>query len=133
MLDGSNSRVNVPIPFRFTSPTGMTSKAWVNPSATLTGWNTVMLKEQTGGLVYAMYGNTDTNRPSGHVFVTAETNTRGTAQVAANVWTHLAATYDSSILRLYVNGVQVNSVAVGGSILPATGALRIGGNAIWGE
>ena len=132
-FDGSNSRVNIADSLSLHLTSGMTLEAWVNPSATLTGWNTVILKEQTGGLVYAMYGNTDTNRPSGHVFVTAETNTRGTAQVAANVWTHLAATYDSSILRLYVNGVQVNSVAVGGSILPATGALRIGGNAIWGE
>jgi hypothetical protein len=132
VFDGA-SRVDIADSASLRLTTGMTLEAWVQPAGTLTGWNTVVLKEQTGGLVYAMYGNTDTNRPSGHVFVTAEVNTRGTVQVAANVWTHLAATYDSSILRLYVNGTLVNSIAVGGAILPATGALRIGGNAIWGE
>jgi hypothetical protein len=132
-FDGTKSRVDVPDSVSLRLTTGMTLEAWVQPSATLSGWNTVMLKEQTGGLVYALYGNSDTDRPSGHVFVNAEVNTRGIVQVAANVWTHLAATFDGSILRLYVNGAQVSSLAVAGSILPATGALRIGGNAIWGE
>ena len=36
-------------------------------------------------------------------------------------------------MRLYVNGVQVGSTAVSGSMAASTGALRIGGNAIWGE
>ena len=36
-------------------------------------------------------------------------------------------------MRLYVNGSQVSSRAVSGSIVTTTGALRIGGNNIWGE
>ena len=42
-------------------------------------------------------------------------------------------TYDGTTLRLYVNGTQVSSTATGGAIPASTGALRIGGNAIWGE
>jgi hypothetical protein len=50
-----------------------------------------------------------------------------------NTWTHLTATYDASTLRLFVNGVQVGSQTTTGALLTSTGALRIGGNSIWGE
>jgi Concanavalin A-like lectin/glucanases superfamily len=36
-------------------------------------------------------------------------------------------------LRVYVNGTQVASRAVSGPITISSGALRIGGNAVWGE
>jgi len=58
---------------------------------------------------------------------------RGTAQLPLNTWTHLAVTHDGTTLRLYVNGAQVGSRAVAGSLLTSSGALRIGGNSIWGE
>jgi hypothetical protein len=37
------------------------------------------------------------------------------------------------MLRLYLNGVEVNARATSGSIVASSGALRIGGNAVWGE
>ena len=55
------------------------------------------------------------------------------ASLPLNTWSHLAVTYDGSSLRLYVNGDQVGSAAVSGSIPASSGPLRIGGNAIWGE
>jgi hypothetical protein len=58
---------------------------------------------------------------------------QGGARLTANVWAHLAATYDGAMLRLYVNGVQVASRAQTGLITTTTGPLRTGGNAIWGE
>lgn len=57
----------------------------------------------------------------------------GGSQLAVNTWTHLAATYDGAMLRLYVNGVQVASRAQTGSISVSSGSLRIGGDNIWGE
>jgi Concanavalin A-like lectin/glucanases superfamily len=107
-------------------------EAWVDPSV-LSGCRTVLLKEQSAGMVYGLYANTDTSRPSGHVSTPGETDTRGTAQLALNTWTHLAVTYDGSTLRLYVNGTQVSSKAVTGAMPAGTQPLRIGGNAIWGE
>jgi hypothetical protein len=52
---------------------------------------------------------------------------------ADDVWSHLAATYDGTTLRLYVNGVQTAERVVGGAIAVSDGALRFGGNAVWGE
>ena len=131
-FNGSTSRVDIPDSASLDLTTGMTMEAWVRPT-TLSSWRTVLMKEQTGGLVYGLYANSDTNRPSAHVYLGAETDTRGTAQLAANTWTHLAATYDGSVLRIFVNGVQASSRTLGGSILTSTSALRIGGNSIWGE
>ena len=61
---------------------------------------------------------------------TTDRAVRGTAAIPLNAWTHLAATYDAatSIMRYYVNGVQVGTTAGNGSINVDDGALRIGGN-----
>jgi hypothetical protein len=42
-------------------------------------------------------------------------------------------TYDRTRLRLYVNAVEVASIAATANIMTSSGALRIGGNAVWGE
>ena len=52
--------------------------------------------------------------------------------MAANVWTHLAVTYDGAA-KLYVNGTQVTSRAVSDSVATSTSPLRSGGGRIWGE
>src|SRR5262249_26764774 len=46
---------------------------------------------------------------------------------------HLAATYDGSNINFYVNGVLAGSGSATGTITTSTGALRFGGNSIWGE
>ena len=62
-----------------------------------------------------------------------ELGTRGTAALPLNQWSHLAATYSGSTMRLYVNGVQVATRSVGTGLTTGTLPLRIGGNSIWGE
>ncbi len=131
-FDGVNDWVTVPDAASLDLTTNMTLEAWVNPTSAA-GWRTALMKEQTGGTVYALYGNTDNNRPSAHAYTSTEFDTRGTAALALNTWSHLAATYDGANLRLYVNGTQVSSRAVIGSLVNSTGALRIGGNSIWSE
>jgi Concanavalin A-like lectin/glucanases superfamily/Putative esterase len=137
-FDGVNDMVTVADSALLDLTTGMTLSAWVFPTAHGNGvWRNVLIKERPGGEVYNLYSNTDTNVPIVYVVRNAAPSTpleaRGTAQVPLNTWTHLAATHDGTTLRLYINGAQVRSRGVSGSLLTSTGALRIGGNAVWGE
>jgi hypothetical protein len=53
----------------------------------------------------------------------------GPSTLAANAWSHVAATYDGAALNLYVNGQKVATRALTGSIAVTSGVLRIGGSA----
>ena len=102
------------------------------PNAAGPSWRTVLFKEKTGGMVYSLYASENTNRPVAQVDIDGERNALG-APLALNAWTHLAATYDGSILRLYVNGTLASSLSVGDDIPPRRGRWQIGGNSIWRE
>ena len=62
-----------------------------------------------------------------------ERNAVGSAALPLNAWSHLATTFDGSVVRLFVNGVQAGSLPFSGSMAASTGALRLGGNGVWGE
>jgi PKD repeat protein len=132
-FDGVNDWVSVADAASLDLSGGMTLEGWVRPSAAGSSWRTVLLKETSGNLAYALYSNEGSDRPSGHVNVAGDRETRGTGAVALNAWTHLATTYDGATLRLFVNGVQVSTRALPGQILQTTGAMRIGGNGVWPE
>ena len=110
----------------------MTLEAWVRPTG-LGDWRAVLLKEQPGQLVYALYASTDNGRPSGHVFTSGDMMVRGPSVLPADTWSHLAMTWDGTTERLYVNGTQVATTALTGTAATSSGALRIGGNNVWGE
>jgi hypothetical protein len=115
--------------------TGMTLEAWVYPAVQPTSWRAIITKERPNSVVYYLHAGSDsTNRPAtGVVAGSTEQTLYGGTRLAANAWVHLAATYDGANQRLYVNGTQVASRAQTGPILTSTGALRIGGNNVFGE
>jgi hypothetical protein len=131
------SFVTIPPAASLNLTTGMTLQAWVYPTATPTNWSTVLLKEQPGALVYGLYAGSPTNRPSIYCNISTsssgEQGFAGPSALPLNTWSHLAGTYDGATLRLYVNGAVVASQAFTGSIVTSTGAVRIGGNSVWGE
>ncbi|HET8755556.1 MAG TPA: LamG-like jellyroll fold domain-containing protein [Solirubrobacteraceae bacterium] len=131
-FDGVNDIVTVPDSNLLDLGPGMTLEAWVKPTTT-NDWRTVLLKERPGQLAYSLYASGDSARPLAEIAAGSQRDARGTASLPVGVWTHLAATYDRSTLRLYVNGTQVSSTAVTGTLLNSSGALRIGGNTVWGE
>ena len=131
-FDGINDLVTVNDAADLDLTTGMTLEAWVRPSS-VTNWRTVLLKERTGGLVYALYGSNNSSRPETYITVGAELGAPAQAALALNTWSHVAVTYNGAMLRLFVNGVEVGSRALSGPMSTSTGVLRIGGNSVWGE
>jgi hypothetical protein len=113
--------------------TAFTLETWVQPT-NVSGWRTVLLKEQPGDLVYGLYSSTDNNRPSAVAFTGGVgRELKGPATLTNNAWAHLATTWDGATLRLYVNGTQVSTMALTGTMPVSTGPLTIGGNAVWPE
>jgi hypothetical protein len=138
VFDGVDDWVTAPDAPSLNLASGMTLMAWVFPTAHGDGvWRNVLLKERAGGEVFSLYSNVDTNVPTVYVVSAAAPGTpldvRGTSQLPVNTWTHLAATYDGTSLRLFVSGAQVGTRAVSGPLLTSSGTLRIGGNSVWGE
>ena len=132
-FNGTSALANVPDSPTLDLTTRMTLEAWVNP-VTINSFRTVLLKERAGQLSYALYGNSDLDRPRGEIFTSAGwSNSQGTSQLPVNTWSHLAATYDGATLRFYLNGVLAGSAPATGSIIVSANPLRIGGNSIWGE
>jgi hypothetical protein len=131
-FNGTSSWVTVADAAALHLTTGMTIEAWVNPDSGA-AWRSVVLKEDAGGLAYALYSSNNASRPAGYVHTNIDVGLNGTSAVPLNTWTHLAVTYDGATLRMFVNGVQASSLAVAGSVAVTSGTLRIGGNSVWGE
>ena len=131
-FDGVNDWVTVPDASTLDLTDGMTLEAWVRPSM-LGGWRTVVFKERPGGMVYGLFADQGGSRPLGQVVIGSERNATGTSALPLNAWTHLAATFDGSTTRLFVNGVLAGSASGAGAMAASTGVLRIGGNSVWAE
>jgi subtilisin-like proprotein convertase family protein len=114
--------------------TGMTVEAWVDPSSVDNRWREVLYKGND--LIYL-----EAMSPSGAVPVIGAqfgaggtfVETPGPTPLTANVWTHLAATYDGATVRLYVNGILVSSQAQTGNLLTSAELLTIGADSIHGS
>ncbi|PYR74988.1 MAG: hypothetical protein DMF87_21510, partial [Acidobacteria bacterium] len=135
LFNGTNAWITVPDNSSLSLATGMTLEAWVQPtSASSNAYRSIILKERPSGLSYSLYSNNSSRRSSTYINLGAgDQSVQGTASLPSNSWTHLAATYDGTMLRLYVNGALVTSKSVPGSLVTSGGALRIGGNSVWGE
>ncbi len=131
-FNGTNSRVHTADSASLDLTNGMTLEAWVRPTA-VTNWRTVMLKEGPSGLVYSLYASDGTG-PNGFIRVgSVDRGVTAPPTLPLNTWSHLAITYDGANLRLFLNGTQAAVTAGTGSMTATTGALRIGGNAVWSE
>ncbi len=134
-FNGTSHSVTVPDSNSLDLTAGMTLEAWVNPVAGggSYGWHQAVLKERPAGMAYGLYTTADTGRPSAHAFTSGERQAHSSTALPLNSWSHVAATYDGTTVRVWVNGVETGSAAAPAPIVTSTGVLRFGGNGVWGE
>jgi hypothetical protein len=136
-FDGVNDIVTVADIAALDLTTGVTIEAWVNPSA-LNGWDTIALKGGNNGVMsYGLYAHDGAPQaggaavPAGYIRDGGDRRVGGVQALPIGVWSHVAMTYDSQNIRLFINGVQVASVGRNNAIQPGNGALGIGGNTVF--
>ena len=97
-------------------------------------WRAVIVKEQPSNLTYALYAAGGSPRPTGDIVIGgALTETKGPADLPLGTWSFLTAAWDGTTLRLFVNGALVAEKPITGMMSVTAGALRIGGDSVWGE
>jgi hypothetical protein len=132
VFNGTNAVVTISNSPTLQLSTAMTLEAWVNPLVVDSSWRDVIYKGQDN---YYLEGTSMSGSvPSaGGTFGTSHQVLYGVAALPTNTWTHLAATYDGTTARLYVNGVQVASQAQTGAIATSANPLQIGGDSFYGQ
>ncbi|MEU1385856.1 MULTISPECIES: LamG-like jellyroll fold domain-containing protein [unclassified Nonomuraea] len=130
-FDGTSSWVTVADSSSLRLTNGMTLEAWVRPSS-VTGWRTVLMKEFGADLAYAIMGSGGSG-PAAFIYTSSGANAPAASNLPLNTWSHVAATYDGSTLRMFVNGTQVATNPTVGNLRTGTSPLRIGGNSGSGE
>jgi hypothetical protein len=132
-FDGVNGLVTVSPSTSLNVGAGFTLAAWIQPTASQSGWRTIIQRQTDNYFLNASNGNA-AMVPSGGATVGSGTPViYGTTACPLNAWTHVAMTFDGATMRLYVNGVQVATKAANGSVVTSTAAMYLGGNVPYGE
>lgn len=130
IFNGTNAKVTIPDAAWLHLTKGMTLEAWVYPATMATSWADVIMKQ---GDDYYLAGS---SQSTGGVPATGGTYTTplyAASSLPPNAWSHLAATYDGTMMRLYVNGIQAGSRANTNTMSNSNGPLSIGGDALFGQ
>ena len=128
-FDGVNDYVNIAATASTDSVTKeFTIHAWVKPSSIQSGWNVIMMRE--GRAPYLNY-TSNTLFPKMHLSTQGQTvAASSTVATPVNVWSHVVGVYDGSYARIYINGIEIQNVAVSGDLVTNTGG-SVQGKSFW--
>jgi len=135
-FNGTTSLVTIANSSTLNLSAGMTLEAWIDPTSLTSpdaNWDAVIAKEHlnsSNDIAYALYAGQGTGTaPGGHVLIgSTDYGTTGGSVLPLNQWAFLAATYDGTTLRTFLNGVQISSKAITGKIASTADPLTIGGD-----
>ena len=131
-FNGSSAKVSVPDSASLDLTSGMTLEAWVQPATATSSWRDVVYKGSDA--FYLEASSSSGGSPvGGGIIGNSHAEALGTSALPTGAWTQLAATYDGAMLRLYLNGAEVSSLARTGSILTTNNPLEIGGDGLFGQ
>lgn len=125
LIDFPENIVYVPDQPNFTFENGVTVAGWFKP-ATSGGTKTLFRKRDKGTSSFALLLD------AGHFEFVVDTGNDVLISVLSpdkaklGVYQHVAATYDGTTARLYVDGLEVSNLAASGSIPPGSGPLLMG-------
>ena len=135
LANGTTGYLDAPYSPTLAPATGITVEAWVTYDDQLgSGWRfpTILRQDpspnQSSYFLRVEAGNSLANRLQWWVS-TASGNFQANwfyAPGTLATWTHVAASYDGTTLRIFANGVQVAQAAGTGAILDTNGVFRIG-------
>jgi hypothetical protein len=130
VFNGESSRVTIGDSPSLRLTSAMTLEAWVFPTQSNSQWRDVIYKGNDN--YYLEATSTNGGVPgAGGTFL--DDPLYGPVSLPLNTWSHLAVTYDRTVLRLYVNGTQVASVTASAPLATSANPLQIGGDAIYGQ
>ncbi len=135
-FNGTGHVVSIPSSTSLNLSTAMTLEAWVYPTSAQTGWRAIIQRERDAYLLHAGYSGGALRPTAGGTFGTALDYFASTTALTVNAWSHLALTWDGTIMRLYVNGAQVATRSRTGTLQGTSagaGTVRIGNNVPYGE
>ena len=132
-FDGVNDHVRVADNANLRMTSSLTVSAWVNPSShgsfdeIISKWDAIVPSTNQRAYTFKI-------DPSAKVVLSlsadgspANIDVSSTSTISLNTWTHLAATYDGSFMKIYVNGAQDGQQAYSGGIFSGSADLSIGG------
>lgn len=129
-FNGTSQYISVPHSATLNNATALTLEAWILPNGFGTNSYSNVIIGKDGwangpeGYTLRCGGNGALSFNFGNGSGWVETTTANVLQTQS--WQHVAATFDGTILRLYVNGVQVSSTNYTGSIAQGTYDLNFG-------
>jgi len=129
LFDGVDDGVRLPPSDALTFTAAVTLEAWVQPLTQAGAARQIVQLPGAGGDGLRLTANGSPRFRA--LFPNGRVNVTGPTPLAANVWTHVAATYDGTMLRMYVNGGEVATQPVTGDLTGAfvmsVGRTRLGG------
>lgn len=127
LFDGKKGMINAAPNPAFAVGQRVTLAAWVKPkrvadgalvTKALHGSRAFELLLNNGNLVFRVW--IDRGRKTKQIV--------SKAPIQPDRWTHVAAQFDGSFVRLFQNGTQVGQIAVGGTIADVSGSIELGNN-----
>jgi len=133
MFSGSNGKVRIPHTAGLMPLSAFTLEAWIYPTRFRTNIfeGTVISKESNaGGFALNVGGDGQGRIVMGNPnWIEAVIPAKS---ISLNQWSHIAAVYDGSSLKFYVNGTLKATTVNAGSIASSTSPLYIGASAAFG-